>query len=104
MSLPVIYMDAAFLGGMLLAALVAGALLGWLLVRRRAAPAASVESPSDTRLLLQLMSRADHALDNYVTSIQRPLEVGQGLLVGAGAQGPLSGDGPRGVPWPGLHG
>ena len=75
MSLPVIYMDAALLGGMLLAALVAGGLFVWLWVRRRAAPAASDESPSDTRLLLQLMSRADHALDNYVTSIQGHLSV-----------------------------
>ena len=45
------------------------------MVRHRAAPAASVESPSNTRLLLQLMSRADHALDNYVTSIQGHLSV-----------------------------
>ena len=73
--MPVIYMDAGLLGGMLLAALLAGGLLVWLLLRRRAASPAADESPSDARLLLQLMSRADHALDNYVTSIQGHLAV-----------------------------
>ena len=68
-------MDAGLLGGMLLAALLAGGLLVWLLLRRRAASPAADESPSDARLLLQLMSRADHALDNYVTSIQGHLAV-----------------------------
>ena len=68
-------MDAGLLGGMLLAALLAGGLFVWLLLRRRTAPPAADESPSDARLLLQLMSRADHALDNYVTSIQGHLAV-----------------------------
>jgi len=75
MTLPVIYLDAGLLGGILIAAILAGGLLGWLLVRRRAARVASDDSPSDARLLLQLMSRADHALDNYVTSIQGHLSV-----------------------------
>ncbi len=75
MTLPVIYLDAGLFIGILVAALFAGGLLGWLLVRRRAPLVASHESPSDARLLLQLMSRADHALDNYVTSIQGHLSV-----------------------------
>ena len=83
--MPVIYMDAGLLGGMLLAALLAGGLLVWLLLRRRAASPAADESPSDARLLLQLMSRADHALDNYVTSIQGHLAVlGEELPTGPG--------------------
>ena len=54
MSLPVIYMDVAFLSAILLASLVIGALLGWLVVGRRRVPAPSAsrgQRPSETRLL-----------------------------------------------------
>ena len=75
MSLPVVHMDVVFLTGILLAALVIGFLLGWLRFRRRAAPSAGDDGHSETRFFLQLMSRADHALENYVTSIQGHLSV-----------------------------
>ncbi len=75
MSLPVVYMDVVLLGVILVAALIAGGLAGWLLRRRRYPPAVPEQRPSEARLLLQLMSRADHALDNYITSIQGHLSV-----------------------------
>ena len=73
--MPVVYMDVVLLTTILTALLAVGVALGWLLARRRAAPSSSDQRPSDTRLFLQLMSRADHALDNYITSIQGHLSV-----------------------------
>ena len=70
MSLPVIQMDVVFLTGIVIVSLVIGALIVWLMMRRRSALSTDEQKPSDTRLLLQLMSRADHTLDNYITSIQ----------------------------------
>ena len=75
MSLPVVYMDVVLLGVFLLTALIAGVAAGWLIRRRRERPSAPDQRPSEARLLLQLMSRADHSLDNYITSIQGHLAV-----------------------------
>ena len=75
MSLPVVYMDVLLLGVFLLTALIAGVAAGWLIRRRREPPSAPDQRPSEARLLLQLMSRADHSLDNYITSIQGHLSV-----------------------------
>ena len=75
MSLPVVYMDVLFLTAVLAASLVIGILIGWLLARRRVAPFTGDQRPSEARLFLQLMSRADHALDNYITSIQGHISV-----------------------------
>ena len=74
MSLPVVYMDVVLLSLILAGTLAAGACAGWLLSRRHRASAPE-QRPSEARLLLQLMSRADHALDNYITSIQGHLAV-----------------------------
>lgn len=75
MSLPVVYLDVALLTSVLIASLVVGVLAGWLLARRRGHLATRDRQPSETRHLLQLMSRADHALDNFITSIQGHLSV-----------------------------
>ena len=75
MSLPVVYIDILLFAGILAASVVTGGLIGWLLVRRRASPTTRDQRRSDTRILLQLMSRGDHALDNYITSIQGHLSV-----------------------------
>ena len=75
MSLPVVYMDVLFLTAILMASLGIGALIAWLWFRRSVAPATGDQRPSEARLLLQLMSRADHTLDNYITSIQGHLSV-----------------------------
>ena len=75
MSLPVVYMDVVLLTTFLIAAMVIGGLIGWLLARRRVVVPKPDEKPSEARQFLQLMSRADHALDNYITSIQGHLAV-----------------------------
>ncbi len=75
MSQPVVYIDIVLFAGILAASVAAGALISWLLVRRRASPSPPDQGHADTRILLQLMSRADHALDNYITSIQGHLSV-----------------------------
>jgi len=75
MSLPVVYMDVVLLAAILVAALTIGGLIGWLQARRRGAPSTRDQRPSEARLFLQLMSRADHAMDNYITSIQGHLAV-----------------------------
>ena len=75
MSLPVIQMDVAFLAGVVITSLVIGALIVWLMMRRRSVLSMDEQKPSEARLLLQLMSRADHTLDNYITSIQGHLLV-----------------------------
>jgi len=75
MSLPVVYMDVVLLTGIVLASLIIGGLVVWLRFRRRVAPVPRDQPPSESRFLLQLMSRADHTLDNYITSIQGHLSV-----------------------------
>ena len=77
MSLPVVYMDALLLASILVAVLAVRFLVGWLLARQRITSSGS-ESDSDSseaRHFLQLMGRADHALDNFITSIQGHLSV-----------------------------
>ena len=74
MSLPVIYIDVVTFSVFLLVALVIGIAGGWLVAQRRRSHVVD-EKPSESRLFLQLMSRADHALDNYITSIQGHLSV-----------------------------
>jgi signal transduction histidine kinase len=79
MSLPVVYMDILFLATLLASILIIGILAGWRLSQHRAG-AVAVEPPEQSRVLLQLMSRADHASENYITSIQGHLAVlGQDL-------------------------
>ncbi len=73
--MPVVYMDVVLLAAILTASLVVGVLIVWLLVRRRVVPSARDQVPSEARLFLQLISRADHTLDNYITSIQGHLSV-----------------------------
>ena len=75
MSLPVVQLDIVFLTVVLLALPVGGLVVGWLVARRRDAPFLSDQKPSEARQFLQLMSRADHTLDNYITSIQGHLSV-----------------------------
>jgi len=74
MSLPVIYIDIVTFSVFLLVALVIGIAGGWFVAQRRQSHAVD-EKPSESKLFLQLMSRADHALDNYITSIQGHLSV-----------------------------
>ena len=75
MSPPVVFMDVVFLSAILLASLLLGLLIGWLLFRRRVPSNTNSIGSSDTGFFLQLMSRADHSLDNYITSIQGHLSV-----------------------------
>ncbi len=75
MSPPVVFMDVVFLSAILLASLLLGILIGWILFRRRVSPSTNPIGSSDTGFFLQLMSRADHSLDNYITSIQGHLSV-----------------------------
>lgn len=75
MNLPVVYMDVLLLAAILTASLAIGVLSGWLLARRYLTTSESDQGPSESRLFLQLMSRADHGLDNYITSIQGHLSV-----------------------------
>ena len=75
MSLPVVYMDLLLLISILVAALVIGVLIGWLRARRRVPVPSQDQRSSEARPFLQLMSRADHTLDNYITSVQGHLSV-----------------------------
>ena len=75
MSLPAFQMDFVLLISLLVIALVAGALTGWILAYRRVVISQPHENGGDPKPLLQLMSRADHGLDNYITSIQGHLAV-----------------------------
>ena len=75
MSLPVVHMDVVFLAAILVASLVIGVLIGWLRARSRDTSSSGEQPHSEARFFLQLMSRADHALDNYITSIQGHLSV-----------------------------
>ena len=75
MSLPTFYMDGLLLVSMLVVSLIAGGLIGWLLSQRRISPTSHDQEPAEARMLLHLMSRADHTLDNYITSIQGHLSV-----------------------------
>ena len=74
--LPVVYMDGLFLAGILVATTVVGIVIGgwWASRRGSSSRRADVTSP-ETRRLLQLMSRADHALESYVTAILGNLSV-----------------------------
>lgn len=78
MELPVIRMDVVFLASILAAALLVGLIVGWLWTRRRRRVAGlapllsgtrSGAIPSTDRLFLRLLSRYDHSLGNYVSSI-----------------------------------
>ena len=75
MSLPVVHMDVVFLAGILAASLVIGVLIGWIRTRSRVGPSNGGQTHSEAKIILQLMSRADHALDNHITSIQGHLSV-----------------------------
>ncbi len=75
MSLPTFQMDFVLLISLLVIALVMGAATGWMLAVRRDATSRPSQGASESRSLLQLMSRADHGLDNYITSIQGHLAV-----------------------------
>ena len=68
-------MDPVLLLSLLVIAMAAGASVTWYLIPRRVSLAPQTQPSSDSRLLLHLMSRADHALDNYITSIQGHLSV-----------------------------
>ncbi len=73
--MPLVQIDIVLLTVLLLALPAGGVLVGWLVTRRRQGPPSSEEQPSEARQFLQLMSRADHTLDNYITSIQGHLSV-----------------------------
>lgn len=75
MSLPAFQMDFVLLISLLVIALVIGAATGWILAIRRAYATAPPQRANESRPLLQLMSRADHGLENYITSIQGHLAV-----------------------------
>ena len=75
MSLPVVFIDVLLLAAILAAALAVGLLIGWLAARRRRTRSGPDDRVSEARPLLKLMSRADHTLDNYITSIQGHLSV-----------------------------
>ncbi len=73
--MPVVFIDIGLFAFLMVAVLAVGLAIGWLLSRLRKAPSTDDQTPADTRLFLQLMSRADHALDNYITSIQGHMSV-----------------------------
>lgn len=68
-------MDPILLLSLLVIAVTLGASVSWYLLSRILRVRAPIENSSHSRLLLHLMSRADHALDNYITSIQGHLSV-----------------------------
>ena len=69
MSLPVVYIDVVFLGAILVAAAAIGLVIGRWGLSRRTSSSGPESEPSEVKLFLQLMSRTDHVLENYVTSI-----------------------------------
>ncbi len=73
--MPFLLIDLGVLIALLAAAVALGLALGWLVSRRLAAGRPVVRDKAEDRALLQLMSRADHGLDNYITSIQGHLAV-----------------------------
>ena len=73
--MPLVQIDIVFLTVLLLALPAGGVLVGWLVTRRRRAPPSGEQTPSEGKQFLQLMSRADHTLDNYITSIQGHVSV-----------------------------
>ena len=75
MTLPDFDMDPILLLSLLVIAMALGAAACWILLPHRQKFAPPMETSSDSRLLLHLMSRADHSLDNYITSIQGHLAV-----------------------------
>ena len=68
-------MDPVILLSLLVMATAAASAVSWYLITRRFSLASQAQRSSESRLLLRLMSRADHALDNYITSIQDHLSV-----------------------------
>ena len=73
--MPVVYMDIGLLFAVLLVASGIGVVLGWFAFRRRVPAPPAAETSDALRPLLRLMSRADHALETYVTAIQGNLSV-----------------------------
>ena len=81
--LPVIRIDVFFLSGLLGAFLVAGYLLAVWRTRRIVAPMAVVNDDLDRGALIRLMSRSDHLMDNYASSILGNIsEVGEDSSIG----------------------
>ena len=67
--MPVIYIDALLLGSLLVGAIALGLGVGWWMSRRRSPEPSPAGASTETRRLLHLMSRADHAMESYVTAI-----------------------------------
>ena len=81
--LPVIRIDVFFLSGLLGAFLVAGYLLAVWRTRRNVSPKTVWDDDLDRGALIRLMSRSDHLMDNYASSILGNIsEVEGDLLLG----------------------